>query len=70
MACDSCRDPRLLFVSFGGRLLCAECWHAIGSPFPRRELTPQEMIAAEIATRERMQKRGGADRHLVRSGRS
>lgn len=69
-ACDGCRRACLLFASFGGRMLCAECWHAKGSPFPRRELTPQEMHAAEIATRERMQKRGGADRHLVRAGKS
>jgi hypothetical protein len=69
-ACDRCHEPRHLFANWAGRLVCAECWHALGSPFPRRELTPQEMHAAEIATRERMLKRGGADRHLVRAGKS
>lgn len=69
-ACDGCHKASLLFVSFGAEKICAECWHRKGSPFPRRVLTPQEMSAAEIATRERMNRRGGADRHMVRSGKS
>lgn len=69
-ACDQCHEPRLLFAIFGTRLLCADCWHAKGSPWPKRPATVEEIHQAELRTRERMQARGGADRHMVRSGKS
>jgi len=69
-ACDGCHKAFLLFVDFGGRKLCSDCWHAKGSPWPRRPATIEEIHAAELKTRERMQARGGADRHMVRSGKS
>lgn len=69
-ACDDCHRPHLLFANFGGRLLCSGCWQAKGSPWPRRPATVEEIHTAELRTRERMQARGGADRHMVRSGKS
>ena len=74
MACDGCHrdfDAQVtLFANIGGKVMCCGCWTAAGCPFPRRIATPAEIHAAEIATRERMQKRGGADRHMVRNGKS
>jgi hypothetical protein len=69
-ACDNCHRPHLLFASFGGRLICGDCWQAKGSPWPRRPATAEEIHAAELRTRERMQARGGTDRHMVRNGKT
>jgi len=69
-ACDGCHKACLLFVAFGGRLICSDCWRAKGSPWPKRPATVAEIHAAELRTRERMQARGGADKHLVRAGKS
>lgn len=52
----------------GGRLLCLVCWRAAGRPWPMPETDVQRIHEAELATRERMQARGGTDRHLVRKG--
>lgn len=68
--CDGCGQPRHLFALVLGKLLCVRCWRRAGSPFPRSTATPQELHEIELATRERMNARGGADRHLVRSGKS
>lgn len=68
--CALCGEPVGIFIRIDGQPSCARCWRRRGSPFPRREATAAELLAAEIATRERMQKRGGADRHLVRAGKS
>lgn len=74
MTCDRCRQDfdlqTTLFAAVNGRVICSECWHRAGSPFPRREASVAEIHAAELAIRERMQARGGADRHMVRSGKS
>lgn len=69
-ACDRCQEPQHFFVSHGGRLLCSDCWQAIGSPWPRREATPQEIALAEQRTREQMKARGGADKYRVMAGKS
>lgn len=68
--CDVCRAEVYLFTRLLGKLVCGECWHRAGSPFPRTPSTAEELHRAELATRERMQKRGGADRHMVRNGKS
>ncbi len=65
-------DPRQLFGRIGGRykLVCAQCWHYLGCPWPRNEPPLAELAAAEARTRDEMLRRGGTDRHLVRSGKS
>lgn len=68
--CDRCPATAYLFVSFGGRLICADCWHAMGAPFPRRVATLEELHAAELATRERMLRRGGEAAYRVKAGKS
>jgi hypothetical protein len=72
--CDRClADPRadqLFTPPIGGRVLCAKCWHEMGEPFPAPGSSAQALHEAELATRARMQARGGTDRHLVRNGRS
>jgi len=72
--CDLCPPeawrPEQLHVVVDGRLFCGAHWRAAGRPFPRTEATVEELHQAELATRERMQARGGADRHMVRSGKS
>lgn len=50
--------------------LCAECWRRAGMPWPSNPATAEEVQAAELATRERMLKRKGADRYMVRSGKA
>jgi hypothetical protein len=71
IACDRCREAydqaRALFARIGHERVCAACWHRAGRPFPG----PAPMAAvheAQVATRDRMNARGGADRHLVRKG--
>lgn len=71
IACDRCRQPydgeTTLFARIGHEQVCASCWHRAGRPFP----PPASMAAvheAQVATRQRMEARGGADRHLVRKG--
>jgi hypothetical protein len=71
--CDCCLDARehgLYVRDDSGRMLCSACWVKAGRPWPRRPPTIVELHAAESATRERMLKRGGTDRHLVRDGHS
>jgi hypothetical protein len=72
--CDLC-PPTVstegrLFAVVDGRRLCAAHWIAAGCPWPRALASPLEVHEAEVRIRERMQARGGADRHLVRSGKS
>ena len=69
-ACDGCHKAFLLFVSFGGMLLCADCWRAKGSPWPKRPATASEIALAEQRNRERMKERGGADKYRVLAGKS
>ena len=74
VGCDFC-DPDVptrgrLFAEIGGRRFCSKHWFLAGHPWPRDLPTPDEVHLAEIRTRERMLARGGAFRHLVRSGKS
>lgn len=68
--CGFCHRPVGLFARIEGMPCCASCWVLKGRPYPRVVATPQELHERELATRERMNKRGGADRHMVRSGKS
>jgi uncharacterized Zn finger protein (UPF0148 family) len=69
--CDTCkRDVHLFARRHDGRIACAECWRAAGSPFPREAVTAAQIFAIEQATRERMKARGGTARHLVQSGKA
>lgn len=62
-------DDRKLYANAGKRgTFCAECWHLLGCPFPQDHAAPIELEAQEMATKQRMLARGGADRHLVRKG--
>lgn len=65
-------DPDKLYAHAGAPwgVLCADCWHRVGCPFPRHVATAQESHETEERTRDRMLARGGTDRHLVRSGRT
>jgi hypothetical protein len=69
--CERCGVARLLLAEIDRTLLCAECWRAWGSLFwnptpPSAEATH----AAELAIRESMQKRGGADAYRVKAGKT
>lgn len=70
MRCDQCPRVRLLMLRIGRVHVCAACWRAAGRPAPHYVATPAELAAIEAATRKKMLDRGGADRHLVRAGRS
>lgn len=67
--CSRCDRGVSLFVRIEGRPVCARCWKRAGSPAPRPP-TMHERHEAEVANHERMNARGGADRHLVRSGKA
>lgn len=72
-SCDVCArvftiEENRLFVRVDGRWYCAGCWRKAGRPWPSRLASIEDLHAAETATRERMNARGGADRHLVRKG--
>lgn len=67
---DGTLDDRRLYAPFRDGFLCAECWRALGQPFPRAQASPDLVHETELRTRERMQARGGTDRHLVRNGRT
>lgn len=59
-----------LVVVVDGWPLCVRHWRAKGCPWPVRQA---EMLAAQRAlekARDRMTKRGGADRQAVRAGRT
>ena len=68
--CARCHslDDRKLYAVVGSRSYCSDCWHDVGSPWPRNAPTIEQLHAAEAATRERMLKRGGEYLHLVRNG--
>jgi len=70
--CDVCGDinDRRLYGVVDGKRFCSRCWKRAGSPFPKLRSDPEEARLAELATRERMTKRGGPDRHLVRNNRT
>lgn len=74
--CEGCREPRLLLARVilarvpGDLLLCYRCWVIAGRPWPKTPGTVEEVHAATLAIRERMFARGGATRHMVRSGRT
>jgi hypothetical protein len=54
-----------------GIWLCGRCWKHLGMPDPYPErATPEQVHAAHLAIVEAMYRRGGADRHLVRKGRT
>lgn len=67
-SCGRCDRPALLLARIGGRAICAYCWWDLGKPWPREKASPEEIHAAELAARERMLRRGGTDRHMVRKG--
>jgi hypothetical protein len=69
--CSRCGslDEGKLYANVGKRgTFCVDCWEAIGRPFPQDHATPIDLEGQEIATRERMLKRGGTSAHLVRKG--
>jgi len=67
--CDGCGGPQLLLARVRKeRLLCANCHRLVGSPPAWTEATDEEILAAENRVRDKMQRRGGPERHLVRSG--
>lgn len=73
LSCDECPPDTgsRLFVTVSGRRYCARHWHAAGRPTPREPLaTAQQVHEAELRIRDRMNARGGTDRHLVRNGRT
>jgi hypothetical protein len=67
--CGGCGRPVDLYARIDGTPACPRCWRRAGSPYPRRA-TMDEVHQAEVRTRERMNARGGADRHMVRAGKS
>ena len=70
-ACPSCGDDSTeLRVPVDGQQACLRCVHELKArPRPVR-MTPEQILAAENATRDKMTRRGGPDRHMVRSGRT
>jgi hypothetical protein len=65
--CD--RGPQLarLFARIGAEILCADCWHAAGEPWP----PPGPPTAEQLAEIERrMLRRGGSDRYRVLAGKA
>ena len=65
--CSRCRETALLFALIWKLRLCRRCWVEAGRPWPEAS-TMHDTHQAEVAARERMQARGGTDRHLVRAG--
>lgn len=65
--CSECGAAPELLAHVRRTVLCAACWHRLGEPFPWVS-TVNETAQAEIETHERMLKRGGTSRHLVRKG--
>ena len=65
--CDRCHKPAGLRVVSVKGYLCGRCWKALGEP-PAPSVDPRKTFEQEQLTRERMTKRGGTDRHLVRKG--
>lgn len=73
LSCDECPPDSgsRLHVTVSGRRYCAKHWYAAGCPTPREPLaTAQQVHEQELATRDRMNRRGGTDRHMVRTGRT
>jgi hypothetical protein len=73
--CDTCEEAdelkrRRKYVEIDGRRMCAACWHRLGEPRSASAPTAIEAALVEAKTRERMLARGGADRHLARSGKA
>lgn len=69
--CDTCpAEVYLVTRRHDGRVACAECWKAAGSPFPQTPATPAQAFEAEQRTHERMKARGGTARHLVNAGKA
>ena len=65
--CDRCRLPRVLFLRLGDENVCGPCWVRAGRPSPA--VTPPDP-AHEVAVRERMLARGGADAYRVKAGKA
>ena len=73
LSCDECPPDTgaRLYVTVAGRRYCAAHWRAAGRPTPREPLaTAQQVHEQELRIRDRMTRRGGADRQAVRSGRT
>jgi len=65
-ACDRCHAALLLLAPTTVGLLCAACWSAMGEPGPPL-VSDVERYNVEQANRRRMEKHGGALRHLARA---
>jgi hypothetical protein len=59
-----------LVVVVDGWPLCVRHWRAEGRPWPVRKAEMQAAQRALEKARDAMNKRGGADRHMVRNGRT
>lgn len=71
--CDLCPEVSnsKLYALVDGVRLCNSCWRAAGRPAcSPSQIGLAEQAAMEVKIRERMQRRGGADRHLVRKGKT
>lgn len=69
--CDRCGVlfPPLAYLT-EQEWLCRACWLKAGGTIKRYMPTAAEIHAAELATREDMLRRGGADAYRVRAGKS
>lgn len=63
------QDATRFYVRVDGLVLCVSCWRARGRPWPTTPAPPPSHEWEE-AIRRRMLARGGADAHMVRSGRT
>ncbi len=67
MECTRCRAPKLLLLRLRPEVwICAACWIRAGRP----SLPVVDGHEQEVATRERMLERGGADAYRVKAGKS
>jgi hypothetical protein len=73
VTCHGCDRPLAecgdSFVRTVKGALCCACWIRLKRPGAGGSAM-QETYEAEVVARERMQARGGTDRHLVRNGMS
>ena len=72
LGCDTCGrgEPDKLYADVDGRHFCVTHWRKAGRPYPRRAADPQVTQAAEASARQRMLRRGGADKVNVMKGRT
>jgi len=68
--CGESHEPGLYVRLTADLVVCRACWEAMGRPWPSAPVDEAKVRAIELQARERMLKRGGADRYLVLKGRS